>query len=282
MNESRKTKKLNKSARRCVKCSSYASCRTGRLVSGGWDKTARLWGPPLDGSHPALVLRGHTVAVNAVAVLPEAGLVVTASGDTTLRLWRGAPLWELFAVCQGVAIGCGLPGCGLAPGSEVTWAPGSEVTWVPVAREVKCIHRRERLGATQKSVHLWETTNGVRAFSSGSWTQQCGGCFPCRVNQGQFLGRPLLPCPHPPRLLVNNTTCQGHPPALAQRRTAWRSSRALGPRCGRWSPWSGRASGSPLRGLLPCVSYSHFQHTVHTMSFERWHIFVATCRDMRT
>eukprot|EP00667_Euglena_gracilis_P005072 EG_transcript_5107 len=82
---------------RSVSCLTFCP-RTGRLVSGGWDKTARLWGPPLDGSHPALVLRGHTVAVNAVAVLPEAGLVVTASGDTTLRLWREA---DCVAVIEG-------------------------------------------------------------------------------------------------------------------------------------------------------------------------------------
>eukprot|EP00668_Euglena_longa_P029892 GGOE01037272.1.p1 GENE.GGOE01037272.1~~GGOE01037272.1.p1 ORF type:complete len:670 (-),score=161.46 GGOE01037272.1:148-2136(-) len=71
--------------------------RTGRLVSGGWDKTARVWDSPL-GTSPAVVLRGHSVAVNAVAVLTEAGLVVSASGDMTLRLWREV---ECIVVIEG-------------------------------------------------------------------------------------------------------------------------------------------------------------------------------------
>jgi hypothetical protein len=37
-----------------------------------------------------VVLKGHGVAVNAVAVLPE-GTVVTGSGDMTIRGWKGLP-----------------------------------------------------------------------------------------------------------------------------------------------------------------------------------------------
>ena len=64
-----------------------------RLVSGSWDKTARVWcqqeGQVLDNDaqSPAQVLQ-HEVAVNAVASVN--GLVATGSGDGGLRLFDPA------------------------------------------------------------------------------------------------------------------------------------------------------------------------------------------------
>eukprot|EP00928_Gymnodinium_smaydae_P023491 TRINITY_DN19368_c0_g4_i1.p1 TRINITY_DN19368_c0_g4~~TRINITY_DN19368_c0_g4_i1.p1 ORF type:complete len:674 (-),score=113.19 TRINITY_DN19368_c0_g4_i1:148-2097(-) len=59
----------------------------GTLLSGGWDKTARVWNKDngqLDGT-----LQGHEIAVNAVVGLPT-GEVVTGSGDQTIGVWNGA------------------------------------------------------------------------------------------------------------------------------------------------------------------------------------------------
>ena len=64
-----------------------------RLVSGSWDKTARVWcqqeGQVLDNDaqSPAQVLQ-HEVAVNAAASVN--GLVATGSGDGGLRLFDPA------------------------------------------------------------------------------------------------------------------------------------------------------------------------------------------------
>jgi len=54
----------------------------GTLISGGWDKTARIWGAAPQ------VLVGHQVAVNGVCALPG-GDIVTVSGDQTVVIWRG-------------------------------------------------------------------------------------------------------------------------------------------------------------------------------------------------
>ena len=35
----------------------------GRLISGGWDKTVRVW----KGDQPPVIMAGHDIAINAVA-----------------------------------------------------------------------------------------------------------------------------------------------------------------------------------------------------------------------
>mmetsp|Transcript_49150 Transcript_49150/g.114948 ORF Transcript_49150/g.114948 Transcript_49150/m.114948 type:complete len:629 (-) Transcript_49150:75-1961(-) len=55
----------------------------GIFVSGGWDKTARVW------EDSPRILSSHTHAVNGVCLL-EGGVVVTASGDGSLRIWPAA------------------------------------------------------------------------------------------------------------------------------------------------------------------------------------------------
>lgn len=59
----------------------------GTLVSGSWDKTARLW----QGTNCIATLTGHDSAVWAVAFLPHQDNstfdVGTASADATIRLW---------------------------------------------------------------------------------------------------------------------------------------------------------------------------------------------------
>jgi len=64
-----------------VSCLAHTS--DGLLISGGWDKTVRLW----DGSREVQLLEGHTVAVNAVIGLP-CGRIASASGDQTVLIWK--------------------------------------------------------------------------------------------------------------------------------------------------------------------------------------------------
>jgi WD40 repeat protein len=55
------------------------------LASGSDDQTVRVWTP--GGGTPALVLRGHSGAVQAVAFSPDGQLVASGSDDTTARVW---------------------------------------------------------------------------------------------------------------------------------------------------------------------------------------------------
>lgn len=60
------------------------------LLTGSVDKSIRIWKPhdTIVGSFiEALVLQQHQTAVNVIAVLPEAGIFVSASADTDLLVW---------------------------------------------------------------------------------------------------------------------------------------------------------------------------------------------------
>ena len=72
--------------------------RPGFLLSGSWDKTARLW--QSDGS-PVVTLSGHAAAVWAVEFLqcsPSASeaIVLTASADKTIKMWKGDSPFQTF------------------------------------------------------------------------------------------------------------------------------------------------------------------------------------------
>jgi hypothetical protein len=56
----------------------------GRLASGGFDNTIRLW--DLNSGVEIARLEGHSDAIWALAVLPD-GRLASASGDRTIRLW---------------------------------------------------------------------------------------------------------------------------------------------------------------------------------------------------
>jgi phospholipase A-2-activating protein len=63
----------------------FVSPKTGTLISGSWDKTAKVW---VDQLKPVMTLNGHEAAVWAVAILPRNGLMVTGSADKQIILWQ--------------------------------------------------------------------------------------------------------------------------------------------------------------------------------------------------
>ena len=57
----------------------------GRLASGSYDNTVRVWDVS-DGGSCALTQSGHTNYVSSLTVLPD-GRLVSGSYDATLRVW---------------------------------------------------------------------------------------------------------------------------------------------------------------------------------------------------
>lgn len=55
------------------------------LVSGGWDKTLRLW--DMDAGTQRTLLEGHNGQVESVAFSPDDTMIVSGGFDSTLRLW---------------------------------------------------------------------------------------------------------------------------------------------------------------------------------------------------
>ncbi|CAH1243636.1 PLAA [Branchiostoma lanceolatum] len=63
---------------------SLAAGKFGTLLSGSWDKTARVWLK----DRCMMTLSGHEAAVWAVAIMPEHGIMLTGSADKTIKMWR--------------------------------------------------------------------------------------------------------------------------------------------------------------------------------------------------
>ncbi|KAK9482765.1 WD40-repeat-containing domain protein [Lipomyces starkeyi] len=64
---------------------------SGVLLSGSWDKTARVWA----NRQCKYILRGHEQAVWAVLVLAP-DQYITGSADKTIRLWSGSKITEVY------------------------------------------------------------------------------------------------------------------------------------------------------------------------------------------
>lgn len=72
--------------------------QNGFLLSGSWDRTARLWRS--DGS-PVMTLSGHAAAVWAVEFLQCSDsaseiITLTASADKTIKMWKGDLPFQTF------------------------------------------------------------------------------------------------------------------------------------------------------------------------------------------
>jgi dipeptidyl aminopeptidase/acylaminoacyl peptidase len=67
-----------------------------RIVTGSWDKTARVWDARTGA--PQLELEGHAAGVSSVAFSPDGTCIVTTSWDQTAKVWdarTGSPLLDL-------------------------------------------------------------------------------------------------------------------------------------------------------------------------------------------
>lgn len=146
----------------------------GRVLSGGLDRTLRLWSP----SSGSLIktLRGHTDRVNAVDMSGDGALAVSGSGDWTVRLWDVEAGESLTAMegHAGPVNAVALSGDGAfavsggGDGIVILWGVSSgrrarkfvghagSVNGVAVTRDARMIIS----GGDDKDLRLWETITG--------------------------------------------------------------------------------------------------------------------------
>lgn len=87
----------------------------GRLATGSWDTTIRVWDLTTATSQ---VLRGHTKTIKCLVILPD-GRLASGSWDKTIQLWdlvtgTSQMLEERTRIINCLAV---LPDCRLAAGS---------------------------------------------------------------------------------------------------------------------------------------------------------------------
>ncbi|KAK0279940.1 Elongator subunit elp2 [Friedmanniomyces endolithicus] len=61
------------------------------VISGGADKTVRVWRPTIDSPAPyeqACCLADHQSSINTISVIPELHLFVSGSADSTIKVWK--------------------------------------------------------------------------------------------------------------------------------------------------------------------------------------------------
>ena len=67
-----------------------------RIVTGGGDKTAKVW--DAQSGQELLTLKGHSLGVNSVAFSPDGRRIVTGSGDNTAKVWDAQSGQELLTL----------------------------------------------------------------------------------------------------------------------------------------------------------------------------------------
>ncbi|RUS88855.1 hypothetical protein EGW08_003400, partial [Elysia chlorotica] len=69
-----------------------ASGKFGFLLSGSWDKTARVW----LNQKCVMVLEGHEMAVWAVGIISGQGIMLTGSADKTIKSWKAGKCIQTY------------------------------------------------------------------------------------------------------------------------------------------------------------------------------------------
>lgn len=69
-------------------CALSGALQPRSLISGSWDKTARVWSISETGEVAFIALEGHEAAVWAVATLPEQRKYVTGGADKNIFYWN--------------------------------------------------------------------------------------------------------------------------------------------------------------------------------------------------
>jgi WD40 repeat protein len=144
-----------------------------RVVSGGYDKTVRIW--DAEGAAPPVVIKGgeaHSAGVRAVLFLPGDETVVSTGADRTIRFWDAKTGKErgLVRAHKGVirALALAPDGKTLASGSEdqtvKLWELKREANGSYTATE-----KRELTGHGDMVASLAFSPKG-RTLAAGTWT----------------------------------------------------------------------------------------------------------------
>jgi transcription initiation factor TFIID subunit 5 len=146
------------------------------FVSGGFDRTARLWA--LDCAHPRRLLVGHAADVDSVAWHPTCSYVATGSADRTVRLWDVASgeCVRLFsghrAVPRALAFCPG--GKRLASAAD----DGGVVLW-----ELESARTAEHWAAPEKEAGPEKEAPAARGANSLCWSAE-GAMLACGTEDG--------------------------------------------------------------------------------------------------
>ncbi|CAE7210708.1 lub1 [Symbiodinium microadriaticum] len=153
----------------------------GRLISGGWDKTVRVWKKD---QLPA-IMTGHDIAINAVAGL-DTGDVASGSGDQTIGIWRDGRKLRSIPAKQVVRALCACGGTLLAAagndGVVRLWdaATGQAVAERQVAESyVLSLSRREsgELAAGTSNGQVFILAHEGRSLCQKESFQVCGEVY---------------------------------------------------------------------------------------------------------
>ncbi|XP_073826829.1 phospholipase A2 activator protein isoform X2 [Musca autumnalis] len=69
-------------------CSIASGVEPHSIITGSWDKTARIWTIDESGAYTFVELKGHEAAVWSVASMPETKKFVTGSADKSICFWN--------------------------------------------------------------------------------------------------------------------------------------------------------------------------------------------------
>jgi len=161
-----------------------------RIVSGGFDKTLKIWDS--ETGKEICTLKGHFKKVNSCAFSPEGNHIVSASRDRTLRLWNAETGEEIFTL-NGHKIA--VYACAFSPDGKRIVSGGFDKTlklWdTKTGKEISSLHGHTGSieacsfspdgkyilsGSRDKNLKLWDAETGKEIFTLKGHTNGVRGC----------------------------------------------------------------------------------------------------------